>query len=181
MKTRSWSVGKFPTCLAMMVVLVTLSGCSPRSGSGGASDAEGAGGTGGMMGGQRMPMMGAGGMMGAPADTAAAPTARASAASAPGCPDVSQGLVDEGRRIFTGSGNCFACHGSDAAGTTVGPDLTDSTWLDADGSYAGIAALVRAGVPEPQAFPAPMPPLGGASLGAAAVCSVAAYVHSLER
>ncbi len=129
-------------------------------------------------------MMGAGmmgGMMGGRADTAAAPTARAATASAPDCPEITQGLVDEGRKVFTGQGGtCFACHGSDARGTAAGPDLADSTWLDIDGSYAAIDSLVRAGVAHPKRFPAPMPPMGGASLSAAQVCSVAAYVYSLS-
>lgn len=125
-----------------------------------------------------MPMK-AGRMMAASADTAAAPRATARVASALECPPVSQELADRGRKIFTGTGNCYACHGSDAHGTAVAPNLTDATWLNIDGSYAGIAGLVRSGVPQPKHFPTPMPPGGGAQLDQGQLCAVAAYVYSL--
>lgn len=132
-----------------------------------------------MMGQGRMPMMG--GMMSGPADTAAAPAARVAQGTAPGCPEVAQAVVDRGRGIFTGGGNCFACHGSDARGTPAGPDLTDGSWLDIDGSYAAIAGVVRSGVPQPARYPAPMPPEGGAQLSTDQICAVAAYVYGLGR
>jgi len=167
---------------ALVVLLGVACGPSPGSqpppeGQAGEPAQEPPGGAGGMMGRGRMPMMG--GMMSGPADTAAAPAAAAREASAPGCPDVSQSLVDEGRGIFTGSGSCFACHGSDARGTAVAPNLTDGEWLDVDGSYAAIVDLVRSGVPHPKRFPAPMPAEGGTQLTAEQVCAVAAYVHGL--
>ncbi len=172
---------------SLVGLLIALSGCvrgssGESSGTGGGGPAEQVADTvpargRGMMGGGGM----MGGMMGRSADTATAPTARAATASAPGCPDVSQALVDTGREIFTGrGGTCFACHGSDAHGTTLAPDLADSTWLDADGSYAGIVQTVRSGVARPKKYPAPMPPMGGAQLGTDQVCAVAAYVYSLS-
>ena len=113
-------------------------------------------------------------------DTAAAPRpAPASAAAAGGCPAVDRALVEEGRAIFAGPGNCQSCHGGDAKGTALAPDLTDRQWLNIDGSYGSIAQLVRSGVPRPKQHPAPMPPMGGASLSAGQVCAVAAYVFSL--
>lgn len=175
--------------LGLVGFLVAASGCTrgssgERSGAEGAVPAEqvadtvrGMMGGGGMMGGRGM----AGGMMGQSADTAAAPNVAAATASAPGCPDVSQALVDSGRQIFTGKGGtCFACHGSDAHGTTLAPNLSDSTWLDADGSYASVVQTVTSGVPQPKKYPAPMPPMGGAQLGTEQVCAVAAYVYSLS-
>jgi mono/diheme cytochrome c family protein len=132
-----------------------------------------------MMGGRGM----MGGMMGSvtgqPADTAPTPTVGAAAAAAPECPKITQALVDLGHRVFTGSGNCYACHGSNAHGTALAPNLADTTWLDIDGSYAAIAGLVRTGVPHPKKHPAPMPAMGGAQLSAEQVCAVAAYVHGL--
>ncbi len=95
------------------------------------------------------------------------------------CPAVDKKLVAAGRGIFTGPGNCQMCHGADAKGTPLAPDLTDATWLNVDGSYAAIAGLVRSGVAKPKKYPAPMPPMGGASLAAGQVCAVAAYVYSL--
>ncbi len=150
----------------------------------GGADAQGSARGGGMMGGRgmmgRRGMMA--GMMGQPADTSAAPTANAAQASAPGCPDVSQTLVDAGRKTFTGGdgGTCFACHGSDAHGTPTGPNLADETWLNVDGSYAAIDSLITAGVPHPKQFPAPMPAMGGAQLSGSQICSLAAYVYSLS-
>jgi mono/diheme cytochrome c family protein len=95
------------------------------------------------------------------------------------CPAVDPKLVAAGRAIFMGAGNCQMCHGANAKGTPLAPDLTDATWLNIDGSYAAIAGLVRTGVPRPKKYPAPMPPMGGGSLAAAQVCAVAAYVYSL--
>ncbi|MHB1863164.1 MAG: c-type cytochrome [Gemmatimonadaceae bacterium] len=89
-------------------------------------------------------------------------------------------MADRGRAVFSGAGNCFVCHALNAQGTALAPNLTDTTWLNIDGSYAAIAGLVRAGVPKPKQHPAPMPPLGGASLSAPQVCAVAAYVYSIS-
>ncbi len=70
-------------------------------------------------------------------------------------------------------------HVSGTVSDYVPPNLTDTTWLNIDGSYAGIAGLVRSGVPQPKHFPTPMPPGGGAQLDQGQLCAVAAYVYSL--
>ena len=121
-------------------------------------------------------------MMGASTpDTSAAPrTVATTADSAADCPPVSQSLVNLGRSVFSGTGNCFACHAANAKGTTLAPDLTDTTWLNINGSYAAIVGLVRTGVAKPKQHPAPMPPMGGAALNGSQVCDVAAYVYSLS-
>lgn len=155
--------------------MLLVAACMPDSGQHAAAQA----GRRGMMGGS-MPMRSASGMMSGPADTAAAPRAVVRIATAPGCPPVTQPLVDAGRQVFTGAGNCYACHGSDAHGTAAAPNLTDSTWLNVDGSFAAISRLVRTGVPRPKRYPSPMPPLGGAPLDSVQACSVAAYVYSLS-
>ncbi len=118
-------------------------------------------------------------MMGAAApDTSAALTARAVSASvAAGCPPVSQSLVDQGRTVFSGAGTCYACHGASAKGTALAPNLTDSAWLNIDGSYAAIAGLVTSGVARPKQHSAPMP---AATVSGSQVCAVAAYVYSLS-
>lgn len=90
-----------------------------------------------------------------------------------------QRLVDAGRAVFSGTGHCFACHGPNAQGTALAPNLTDASWLDIDGSYAVIAGLVRTGVAKPRQYATPMPALGGAALSGSQVCAVAAYVYSL--
>ncbi|MBK5187072.1 MAG: c-type cytochrome [Gemmatimonadaceae bacterium] len=92
-----------------------------------------------------------------------------------------QALVDRGRAVFSATGNCFTCHGANAKGTALAPDLTDRTWLNIDGSYRSIVALVRTGVPKPKQYVTPMPALGGAPLNTSQVCAVAAYVYSLDR
>ena len=88
-----------------------------------------------------------------------------------------------GDSIFHGQaagGTCSACHGQDAKGTAVAPDLTDSQWLNGDGSYQFIVATVTNGVPKPKEHPAPMPPKGGAQLTDDQVKAVAAFVYSLS-
>jgi mono/diheme cytochrome c family protein len=87
---------------------------------------------------------------------------------------------DAGRKVFEGKGNCHVCHGKDAKGTTLAPDLTDSEWLNVDGSLAAVVALIESGVARPVRHPTPMPPLGGAKLSKEEVAAVAAYVKSLS-
>lgn len=110
---------------------------------------------------------------------AAAKPAPAPAAAGPGSPQ----LVALGDSIFHGQvagGTCTACHGQDAKGTGIAPDLTDGTWINGDGSYDFIVHTVTTGVPHPKEHPAPMPPKGGATLNDDQVKAVAAYVYSLS-
>ncbi len=99
-------------------------------------------------------------------------------AAAP-CPEITKDLVGQGKKLFTGSGNCFTCHGANAKGTPLAPDLTDKTWLQIDGSYPAIVKLIHTGVPQPKEHPAPMPAMGGAQLSESQICAVGAYVFSL--
>ena len=114
-----------------------------------------------------------------PADApkpAAAPPAPAGGAQSPQ-------QVALGDSIFHGQvagGTCTACHGQDAKGTAVAPNLTDSEWLNGDGSYDFIVQTITNGVPKPKQHPAPMPPKGGASLTDDQVKAAAAYVYSLS-
>ncbi|NIQ59374.1 MAG: c-type cytochrome [Gammaproteobacteria bacterium] len=92
------------------------------------------------------------------------------------CPEIDEALTERGRVVFTGRGNCTACHGPNATGGPLAPDLTDSEWLNMDtASYETVATLVRDGVPSPVSHPAPMPPGGGADLSDPEVCAVAAW------
>ena len=98
--------------------------------------------------------------------------------------EASPELIALGDSIFhgqAGGGTCYACHGQDGTGTGVGPNLTDGEWLNTDGSLEGITKTVQSGVPTPKKAPAPMPPMGGASLTPDQVRAVAAYVHSLSQ
>lgn len=99
--------------------------------------------------------------------------------AAPVCPAVTPALVDAGREVFARS-NCAGCHGIDARGTAIAPDLVDDVWLHADGSVASIAAVVTGGVVRGVKHPAVMPARGGVSLEEDEICAVAAYVHSLS-
>src|SRR5688572_375805 len=47
-------------------------------------------------------------------------------------------------------GACWACHGAAGKGTSNGPKLNDSEWLNTDGSVEGIKGIVVAGVPKPK-------------------------------
>jgi cbb3-type cytochrome c oxidase subunit III len=85
-----------------------------------------------------------------------------------------------GRAVFTGKGNCQVCHGPDAKGTPLAPDLTDAEWLNIDGKLESIVKVVKEGVAAPKKHPAPMPPMGGAQLSDTEVQNVAAYVFSLS-
>lgn len=93
-------------------------------------------------------------------------------------------MVALGEKIFHGQeagGTCFTCHGPDAKGTQLAPNLTDQQWLNGDGSYQFIVNTVTSGVATPKQHPAAMPPMGGASLTPEQVRAVAAYVYSLSR
>lgn len=87
--------------------------------------------------------------------------------------------VSAGQQIFTSVGNCYTCHGPDARGTQLAPNLTDSEWINIDGTFAAIQNNVRTGVPTPKQHPAPMPAMGGATLSDDQIRQVSAYVWSL--
>ncbi|MBW3555119.1 MAG: cytochrome c, partial [Gemmatimonadetes bacterium] len=93
---------------------------------------------------------------------------------------VTQEQFDQGRQLFTGQGGCQACHGPQAKGTQLAPDLTDDEWLNIpDPSLETIEQLIRTGVAEPKEHPAPMPPMGGANLSEEQVSALAGYVLSI--
>lgn len=88
-----------------------------------------------------------------------------------------------GDRIYhgqVGGATCTGCHGANATGTPLGPDLTSPRWLWGDGSYAAIAEIITAGVPQPKQYRSPMPPMGGAQLSSDQVSAVAAYIWALS-
>jgi mono/diheme cytochrome c family protein len=117
----------------------------------------------------------------APADTQKAATAGGGAAQAKVPEGATAADVEEGKKLFGSTGNCYTCHGPDGAGTALAPALSDAQWLNIDGSYAAIQGIVNKGVPQPKQHPAPMPAKGGAALTDAQVKQVAAYVYSISR
>jgi mono/diheme cytochrome c family protein len=96
----------------------------------------------------------------------------------------SPAMLALGDSVFHGKAGaalCYVCHGPAGKGVTgLGPNLTDTEWLNGDGSVAFIEKTVETGVPKPKKAPAPMPPKGGGQLNEAQVKAVAAYVYSLS-
>jgi glucose/arabinose dehydrogenase/mono/diheme cytochrome c family protein len=82
---------------------------------------------------------------------------------------------------LVGGATCIGCHGSDAKGTPLAPNLTDQQWLWGDGSLDAIAQTIAKGVPQPKEHTGAMPPMGGAKLTDAQVRATAAYLFALSR
>lgn len=93
-------------------------------------------------------------------------------------PGVTQEMVENGQQLF--GTVCSACHGVGGGGSAAGPQLSDREWIHIAGSYDDIVGIIQAGVPTPQQFAAPMPPLGGGSFNADQVRAIAAYVYALS-
>jgi glucose/arabinose dehydrogenase/mono/diheme cytochrome c family protein len=101
-----------------------------------------------------------------------------------GAKGVTAAMLAQGDSVFhgmLGGATCVGCHGSDAKGTRLGPDLTDDRWLWSDGSLAGIEGTIAKGVPAPKQHTGVMPPMGGAQLTQAQLHAVAAYVFASSR
>ena len=92
---------------------------------------------------------------------------------------VTAAMINEGNTIFHGPGNCYTCHGVDAKGTALAPDLTSTTHLWVS-DYPSYVTLITAGVPQPKQHPAPMPAKGGAQLTDDQVKAVGAYEWALS-
>lgn len=113
----------------------------------------------------------------------AAPAAPASAPAAPGSGDAglptppgsTREQVANGDKLYHGS-TCTGCHGADAKGTPLGPNLTGPAYLWGDGGVAALEKTINEGVAQPKQFRSPMPALGGAQLTASDVHDLAAYI-----
>ena len=93
---------------------------------------------------------------------------------------VTPAAIAAGKQLFLGDGLCLACHGADAKGS-IGPNLTDQTWLHGAGTYPEIVARVLSGVPAEQSkLGQIMPPRGGSGITDEQVRAVAAYVWSMS-
>ena len=115
----------------------------------------------------------------APVEAAAAPATPV--ANVPLPAGVTQAMVTDGAAIFSGPGNCMACHGAGGSGGPIAPKLADNQWLNIDGEYESIVHLITTGVPSPRQFPAPMPARGGSTITDEQVRQVAAYIYSISR
>lgn len=121
--------------------------------------------------------------------TASRPTSAPQTVSTPPQPvqgmpgEIIPGSVALGDSIFHGrvpTGICYTCHGPDARGTQLGPNLTDGQWLHGDGSLGFIVNTVTNGVSMPKQYPSVMPPFGQ-TLSPEQIRAVATYVHSLSQ
>ncbi|HEU5169201.1 MAG TPA: c-type cytochrome [Gemmatimonadales bacterium] len=95
---------------------------------------------------------------------------------------ITQEMVDKGKAVFAGAGNCYACHGQNAQGM-LGPttNLTDAQWLHSDGSYPAIVEYIKKGLTKEESKSGiPMPPRGGSKISDEEVNQVAAYVYALS-
>jgi len=92
---------------------------------------------------------------------------------------VTQAMVQEGEQLYGRS--CAVCHGPAGAGTPIAPALNDGQWIRGTGEMEELVTVIRNGVPQPQEYATPMPPMGGASFTDAQVSSIAAYVYSISR
>ena len=105
------------------------------------------------------------------------------ASTLPTPPGATAADVTLGQRIFEGqvaSAPCAGCHGTDAKGSALGPDLTSGKWLWGDGSIGAIAHTITVGVPHPKEYGSAMPPMGGAQLSSSQASALAAYLWALS-
>ena len=104
------------------------------------------------------------------------------AANLPTPPGQTKDQVALGEEIFHGrsGATCTGCHGTNAKGTPLGPDLTAKHWLWGDGSVPSIAQTITNGVPNPKNYRSSMPPMGGAQLTPRDVLALADYVWALN-
>jgi mono/diheme cytochrome c family protein len=87
-------------------------------------------------------------------------------------------MATQGQQLFNSV--CVACHGPGGEGTQLAPSLRDEDWIHITGEIDEITNLVRTGVPDPEEYPIPMPPLGGGAFTEAELRAVAAYVYALR-
>jgi glucose/arabinose dehydrogenase/mono/diheme cytochrome c family protein len=110
------------------------------------------------------------------------PDAGQQTAALPVPPGATKADVALGDRVFhgqIGGATCEGCHGSDAKGTTQGPDLTSGKWLWGDGSLGAITRTINNGVQKPKEYSGVMPPKGGTELSRSNVAALAAYIWAL--
>lgn len=93
-------------------------------------------------------------------------------------PGSSADKVVAGKLVFEGA-TCGGCHGSDATGTPLGPNLAKGRWIWSDGSLAALKQTITDGVPKPKEHRSPMPPMGGSELSPEELDNLAAYIWAV--
>jgi mono/diheme cytochrome c family protein len=83
-------------------------------------------------------------------------------------------IIDQGRKIFHGQGNCYACHGDKLEGGPVAPSLKGPSWRHIDGTYDAIVHRVDEGMPGTAMVAHP----GG--ITEAQVLIVATYIYAVS-
>jgi mono/diheme cytochrome c family protein len=101
--------------------------------------------------------------------------------------NVTPAMIAMGDSIFHARG-CRNCHGADAKGTARGPDLTDATMLQVNGTFDDFVRIITDGVPataiKDASHTSPMPARGGgrpAPLTDDQIRAVAAYAFTLKK
>ncbi|HEY4029784.1 MAG TPA: c-type cytochrome [Caulobacteraceae bacterium] len=114
----------------------------------------------------------------AAASAAKAAGGGASSGALPVPPGATADQVASGNKLYHAQ-TCTGCHGGDAKGTPVGPDLTSGKYLWGDGSLASIQKTIQEGVAMPKQYRQAMPAMGGAQLSSDQVRDLAAYVWAV--
>ena len=83
-------------------------------------------------------------------------------------------MIDAGRKVFHGKGNCYACHGDKLQGGPVAPALTGKAWRHISGSFDAIVDRVDNGLAGTLMVPHP----GG--ITETQVFLVATYIYSVS-
>ncbi|MES2123366.1 MAG: c-type cytochrome [Gemmatimonadota bacterium] len=105
-------------------------------------------------------------------------------ASLPALPDsVTLEMIQDGDRVFHGSGGCFVCHGIEGQGMPAAGDAITTGLAYIPLSWTAIDSLVTAGMPDAiTRSPIAMPGRGArGNLSAEEVKSVAAYVWAIAQ
>jgi len=93
-------------------------------------------------------------------------------------------MIEQGRTLFTGTGRCGICHGPQARGGSLGPNLTNNQWIWVEPGptiHTQVATIIRNGIEQPRQYPAPMPAMGGGNLSDEQINALSAYIVSLNR
>lgn len=67
-------------------------------------------------------------------------------AAAPDSALLTPAMIDAGRKVFHGKGNCYACHGQKLQGGPLAPALTGKSWRHITGSFDAIVDRVDNGL-----------------------------------
>ena len=87
---------------------------------------------------------------------------------------LSLAMIEAGRKIFHGKGNCSGCHGTKLQGGPIAPALTGQGWRHVSGTFDSIVDRIDNGLSGTLMVPHP----GG--ITESQVFVVAAYVYSVS-